>query len=129
MLRALKPYLGPVVDTSATAVPYMENQQVWIGPCWSARSVYYMKRCLPISMTVPKEGTISLGTTSAVPIGFCLEYNISPGRPDIPDWPADFVAQQVTTEEKMRALTFPDLDYLAAQQRPRTEKWQDIMAG
>jgi len=50
------------------------------------------------------------------------------GRPDIPDWPADFVEQQVTTEAKMRALTFPDLDYLAAQQRSWTETWQDIMA-
>jgi putative spermidine/putrescine transport system substrate-binding protein len=150
LLRGLKPYIGPVVDTSAAAVPYMENQQVWIGPYWSARSVYYIKRGMPIGMTVPKEGTISLGTTSAVPIGsknkqlayefmnfrldpeiqraFCLAYSISPGRPDIPDWPADFVEQQVTTEEKMRALTFPDLNYLAAQQRPWTETWQDIMA-
>ena len=64
LLRGLKPYLGPVVDTSAAAVPcYMENQEVWIGPYWSARSVYYIKRGLPIDMTVPKEGTISLGTT------------------------------------------------------------------
>ena len=101
-------------------------------------------------MTTPKEGTISLGTTSAIPIGsknkqlafefmnfrldpeiqraFCLEYNISPGRPDITDWPADFVAQQVTTPEAMAKMTFPDLEYLAAQQRAWTEKWQDIMA-
>ncbi len=150
LLRALHPYFGPVVDTSAAAVPYMENGEVWIGPYWSARSVYYIKRGLPIAMTTPKEGTISLGTTSAVPIGsknkqlafefmnfrldpeiqraFCLEYNISPGRPDITGWPADFVAQQVTTPEQMAKMTFPDLDYLAAQQRAWTEKWQDIMA-
>jgi len=150
LLKGLKPYIGPVVDTSAAAVPYMENEQVWIGPYWSARSVYYMKRGLPIGMTVPKEGTIALGTTSAVPIGsrnkklafefmnfrlepdiqraFCLEYNIGPGRSDITDWPADFAEQQVTTEEKMRTMSFPDLDYMAAQQRSWTEEWQDIMA-
>ena len=150
MLKAQKPYLGPVVDTSAAAVPYMENQQIWIGPYWSARSAYYINRGFPIGMTVPKEGTISLGTTSGVPTGsknkklafefmnfrldpdiqraFCLEYFISPGRPDIPDWPADFAERQVVNEEKMKAMTFPDLDYLAAQQRPWTETWQDILS-
>ena len=150
LLRELKPYFGPVVDTSAAAVPYMENEQVWIAPYWSARSAYYINRGFPIAMTVPKEGTVSLATTSCVPIGsknkklafefinfrldpeiqraFCLGYFISPGRPDIGDWPASFAEQQITTPEKMALLTFPDVEYLAEQVRPWTEKWQDIMA-
>jgi len=139
-----------VVDTSAAAVPYMENEQVWIAPYWSARSAYYINRGFPIAMTVPKEGTVSLATTSCVPIGsknkklafefidfrldpeiqraFCLGYFISPGRPDIGDWPASFAEHQITTPEKMALLAFPDVEYLAEQVRPWTEKWQDIMA-
>jgi putative spermidine/putrescine transport system substrate-binding protein len=150
MLRALKPYFGAVVDTSAAAVPYMENQQIWLGPYWSARSQYYINRGFPLGMTIPKEGTISLGTTSGVPVGcknkglafeflnfrldpevqrnFCLAYFISPGRPDITDWPTEFRDAQVTTRARMDTLVFPDLDYLASQQRAWTENWQDIMA-
>jgi putative spermidine/putrescine transport system substrate-binding protein len=150
MLRTVKPYFGAVVDTSAAAVPYMENQQIWLGPYWSARSQYYINRGFPLGMTIPKEGTVSLGTTSAVPIGcknkklafeflnfrldpeiqrnFCLAYFISPGRRDITDWPDAFREAQVTTEERMRSLVFPDLEYLAGQQRAWTEKWQEIMA-
>ena len=56
MLKALHPYFGPVVDTSAAAVPYMENSEVWIGPYWSARSVYYIKRGLPIAHDHPQGG-------------------------------------------------------------------------
>jgi putative spermidine/putrescine transport system substrate-binding protein len=150
MLRSVKAYFGATVDTSAAAVPYMENQQIWIGPYWSARSNYYINRGFPLGMMIPKEGTVSLGTTSAVPINcknkklafefmnfrlepeiqrnFCLGYFISPGRPDIPDWPESFRATQVTTEERMRALVFPDLDYLAVQQRAWAQQWQEIMA-
>lgn len=150
LLRGQKPYLGATVDTSAAAVPYIENGQVWIAPYWSARSVYYIKRGLPIAMTVPKEGTVSLASTSSVPTGaknkklafeflnfrldpevqhnFCTAYNCSPGRPDLTGWPAELVEQQVTTPEKMASLTFPDVDYLASQVRPWTETWQDIMA-
>ncbi|MDB5511845.1 MAG: spermidine/putrescine transporter substrate-binding protein [Enterovirga sp.] len=150
LLKGLKPYFGPTVDTSAAAVPYFENGQVWIAPYWSARSVYYIKRGLPLAMTVPKEGTVSLASTSSIPIGaknkklafeflnfrlepdiqrdFCLAYNCSPARPDLKDLPADYVEQQVTTEEKMSKLTFPDVEYLANQVRPWTETWQDIMA-
>lgn len=150
MLKADKPYFGAVVDTSAAAVPYMENQQIWLGPYWSARSNYYINRGFPYGMTIPKEGTFSLGTTSAIPVNcknkqlafeflnfrlepdiqrnFCLGYFISPGRPDIADWPDSFRENQVTTAEKMNSLAFPDLDYMAAQQRSWTDQWQDIMA-
>ena len=38
---------------------------------------------------------------------FYLAYHSSPGRPDITDWPADFAATQIVTEQKMAERRFP----------------------
>ncbi len=112
MLRAQKPYIGFVAGSSAQAVPYMENEQVWLMPFWSARALLYAKRGLPYGVTIPKEGTIALANCCAIPIGaankklafefinfrldpdiqraFCVAYQASPARPDITDWPGRF---------------------------------------
>ncbi len=151
MLRALKPYIGMTAASSAQAVPYMENEQVWLMPYWSARSALYASRGLPYGMTVPKEGTVALANTAGVPIGcsnkklafeflnfrlepdiqraFCLGYFASPGRPDITDWPASFAEQQIATEQKMASMVFPNDAYLAQHQRDWTLTWQEIMGG
>lgn len=150
MLKALKPYVGTVAATSAQAVPYMENEQVWIMPFWSGRAALYAARGLPFGVTVPKEGTIALANCSAVPIGaankklafeflnfrldpdiqktFCQAYFASPGRPDIAGWPQGFVDQQITTEQKMASMVFPDDQLIAQKQREWTLKWQEIMS-
>ena len=39
---------------------------------------------------------------------FCLGYFASPARPDLTDWPADFVETQITTQAKMNQLDLPD---------------------
>ena len=150
MLKALKPYIGTVASTSAQAVPYMENEQVWIMPFWSARAALYAARGLPFGMTVPKEGTIALANCSAIPVGaankklafeflnfrldpeiqkaFCQAYYASPGRPDIQGFPAAFVDQQITTEAKMAGMVFPDDALIAQKQRAWTLQWQEIMS-
>jgi putative spermidine/putrescine transport system substrate-binding protein len=149
MLRRQKPLVGLTAASSAQAVPYMENGQVWMMPFWSARAALYASRGLPYGVTIPKEGTIALANCSAVPVGaankklafeflnfrlepeiqraFCLGYKSSPGRMDIGDWPADFAEQQLTTEAKMAQVTFPDDALLSRQQRDWTLKWQEIM--
>ena len=150
LLKGLKPYIGTVAATSAQAVPYMENEQVWIMPFWSARAALYAARGLPFGYTVPKEGTIALANCAAVPIGapnkklafeflnfrlepdiqksFCEAYYSSPGRPDITGFTPAFVDQQITTEEAMAKMVFPDDSLIAAKQREWTLQWQDIMS-
>ncbi len=60
---------------------------------------------------------------------FCLGYFASPARPDITDWPASFVATQITTQAKMDALDLPDSAVLGKQRNAWVMKWQEIMAG
>lgn len=149
LLAAQKPYVGVAAASSAQAVPYMENEQVWIMPFWSGRSAIYASRGLPYGFMVPKEGTIALGNGSAIPIGasnpklareflnfrlepdiqraFCLSYFSSPGRMDITDWPADFAATQITTDAKMATMLFPDDQLISREQRDWTLRWQEIM--
>jgi putative spermidine/putrescine transport system substrate-binding protein len=150
MLEALKPYVGTVAATSAQAVPYMENEQVWIMPFWSARAALYAARGLPFGYTVPKEGTIALANCAAVPVGapnkklayeflnfrldpeiqkaFCEAYYCSPGRPDVPGFSPAFVDQQITTEAKMASMVFPDDGLIAQKQREWTLRWNEIMS-
>ena len=149
-LRAQKPYVGAVVTGSTEAVPYFENGEVWISPYWSGRSGYYIERGLPFEMVVPQEGVIGLFDCAAVPVGarnkrlayeflnfrlepdvqraFSLAYYSSPGRGDIRDWPAAFVQQQITTQEQIARVQFPDSEVIGARRRDWTLRWQEIMA-
>ena len=149
LLKKQKPYVGTVVTTSAQAAPYFENGQVWLSPYWSARAGWYIEHKYPIEMTVPKEGTIALGGCAAVPVGaankklafeflnfrldpevqhnFCLGYHCSPGRPDLADWPKDFAATQITTQEQMDKLVFVDSAAIGQKRRDWTLQWQEIM--
>jgi len=151
LLKAQKPYVGTVVTTSAQAAPYFENGQVWIAPYWSARSIYYRDQGYPIDLTVPDDGTIGLANCAAVPVGaknkrlamefmnfrldpeiqraFHLGYKTSPARPDITDWPDAYKAVQITTEEQMAKVDFPDNAVLARRRREWTMRWQEVMAG
>ncbi len=150
LLKGLKPYIGQVAASSAQAVPYMENEEVWLMPFWSGRAALYAARGLPYGMTVPKEGTIALANCCAVPVGaankklafeflnfrldpdiqktFCEAYFASPGRPDIAGFKPEFVDSQITTEAKMATMVFPDDQYIAQKQREWTLQWQDIMS-
>ena len=129
ILKAQKPWLGAVIQSSAQAAPYFENDEVWLTPYWSARSGYYVSKGYPLGFTIPKEGTIGLveSHVSSVPIhasnkklaleflnfrldkqiehDFCLAYFASPGRPDITGWPADFADTQIVTQQKMDSST------------------------
>jgi putative spermidine/putrescine transport system substrate-binding protein len=151
LLQAQKPWLGAVLQTSAQAAPYFENDEVWLTPYWSGRSGYYVAKGYPLGFTIPQEGTIGLADVSAIPVGaankklafeflnfrldpdvqraFCLGYFASPARPDITDWPASFVETQITTQAKMDALDLPDSAVLSKQRNAWVMKWQEIMAG
>jgi ABC-type thiamine transport system substrate-binding protein len=59
---------------------------------------------------------------------FCLAYYIGPSRSDITDWPKDFADQQITTEQKVNSLVFPDDEKVAAKRKEWTLKWQEVMA-
>jgi len=150
LLQAQKPWVGVSVMASDAAAPYFENDQVWLAPFWSARSGYYAAHNYPVDYTVPKEGTIGLANCAAVPVGtankklafafinfrlepevqhaFSLAYHSSPGRPDLGDWPADYAATQITTEEKMAGVDFPDSAVIGARRGEWTRRWQEIMS-
>lgn len=151
LLKQQKPWLEAVIQSSAQAAPYFENDEVWLTPYWSARSGYYVAKGYPLGFTIPKEGTIGLADVSAVPIGaknkklafeflnfrldrdvqraFGLAYFASPGRPDIGDWPADFVATQITTQKAMDSLDLPDSGFIGRMRNEWVLRWQEIMAG
>lgn len=149
-LRGIKPDVAVSAASSAQAVPYIENEQIWIMPFWSARAAIYVNRGLPYGMMIPKEGTLALGNTSGIPVGsknkklafeflnfrlepeiqhaFCEEYKCSPARPDLTGWSKAFLDQQITTEAQMKALVIPDDEYIAQVQRQWTLKWQEVMS-
>ena len=148
-LTSVKPYVGSVQMTSAQLMPALETGQIWLTPFWSARAIYYAEQGLPIAMTIPKEGTLALAECAAVLAGsqnkalafefvdfwlspetqhnYCQAYNISPARRDLTEWPQDFVDTQITTEEKMSGLRFPDMAVIGQQRRDWTLRWQEIM--
>jgi putative spermidine/putrescine transport system substrate-binding protein len=150
LLRAQKPWIGVSVMASDAAAPYFENDQVWLAPFWSARSGYYVAHNYPVDFTIPKEGTIGLANCACVPVGtankklafefinfrldpevqhaFHLAYHSSPGRPDITDWPADYAATQIVTEQKMAGVDFPDSAVIGSRRSEWTRKWQEIMS-
>ena len=150
LLQAQKPWVGVSVMASDAAAPYFENDQVWLAPFWSARSGYYVAHDYPVNFTIPQEGTIGLANCASVPIGaankklafefinfrlepdvqraFHLAYHSSPGRADIADWPADFAATQIVTEQKMASVDFPDSAVIGSKRSEWTRKWQEIMS-
>jgi putative spermidine/putrescine transport system substrate-binding protein len=150
LVRSQKPWLGAVLQSSAQAAPYFENDEVWLTPYWSARSGYYVAKGYNLGFTIPKEGTIGLADVSAIPVGaankklafeflnfrldpdvqraFCLAYFASPARPDITDWPAAFVETQITTQAKMDTLDLPDSAVLGRERNAWVLKWKEIMA-
>lgn len=151
LLKQQKPWLGAVIQTSAQAAPYFENNEVWLTPYWSARSGYYVAKGYPLAYTIPKEGTIGLADVSAIPIGaankklafeflnyrlnpeaqraFCLAYHASPARPDLADLPADFRDTEIVTEQQMATLDLPDSDVIGRKRNDWVMRWQEIMAG
>jgi putative spermidine/putrescine transport system substrate-binding protein len=149
-LEKQKPYIGLSEQSSSKMAPYFENEEIWLSPYWSARAALYISRGFPMTMVIPKEGSLLLPITGAVPIGaknkklafeflnfrlekdvqreFCLSYNISPGRADMGDWPEKFAQQQLTTKEQMEAMLFPDYQVIAAKRQAWSLQWQKIMA-
>jgi putative spermidine/putrescine transport system substrate-binding protein len=149
VLKAQKPYVGPVVTGSAEAVPHFENGDVWVAPYWSSRTGYYIERGLPFGMVIPKEGVNGVADCAAVPVGasnkklayeflnfrldpdvqraFSLAYHSSPARSDMGDWPKAFAEVQIVSKEQMDRLQFPDSDAISAKRRDWTLRWQEVM--
>lgn len=150
LLKEQKPYVSQVPTMSSAAVPSFENGSVWLAPFWSSRAAYYKARGLPFDFVIPKEGTMGLGGTSGIPVNtgnprlayeflnyrlepevqraFCLAYFASPARPDV-EFPAEFAAQQITTQARMDALQLPDAEAISANIRAWTLQFQEIMSG
>lgn len=150
LLEKQRPYIGLSEQSSSKMAPYFEAGDIWLAPYWSARAAFYIERGGPMKMTIPKEGSLALPNTTAIPVGsrnkrlafeflnfrlerevqraHCLAYHISPGRSDMGDWPQDYADQQVTTQEQMDAMIFPDFEVIAASRREWSLRWQNIMA-
>ncbi|MGH7120547.1 MAG: extracellular solute-binding protein [Acetobacteraceae bacterium] len=149
MLKAQRPWIGTTVVASDAAAPYFENNEVWLAPYWSGRAGYYKAHNYPVNYTIPKEGTIGLAVCAAVPIGasnrklafefinfvldpevqhnFCIAYHVSPARRDLTGWPKEFVETQITTQDKMNTVDFPDSTVIGEKRGAWTLKWDEIM--
>ncbi len=148
-LEAQRPYVGLTEQSSSRMAPYFENEEIWLSPYYSPRAAFYIERGFPMTLVIPREGTLLLANTGAVPIGsqnkrlafeflnfrlerevqrrFCLGYSISPGRADMSDWPESFAESQITTQEEMDAVVFPDFGAIAANRKDWSLRWQRIM--
>ena len=150
LLRTQKDWRGAVIQSSAQAAPYFENDQCWLTPYWSARSGYYVSKGYPLGFTIPAEGTIGLADVSAIPINaankklayeflnfrlepevqhdFCVGYFASPARPDVTGWPEGFAETQITTEARMQSLDLPDSAVIGSRRNEWVKRWQEISA-
>jgi putative spermidine/putrescine transport system substrate-binding protein len=148
-LNRQRPYVGPIVTTSAQAAPYFENGDVWLAPYGSARAGYYAAHGYPISTVIPKEGVLPLPTAAAVPVGsrnkdlayafvnfllepeiqrnFCIAYFCSPARLDLTGWAPDFAAGQITTDEQLKQVVLPNFETIGLKRRDWTLRWQQVM--
>ena len=151
MLEAIRPYIGPTMMNSAEAVPYYENEDVWLSPYWSARSSLFISRGLNMRLVAPKEGVYMHAACISIPIGtknpklayefvnhrisketqhdFCVGYHISPTRGDITGWPDWFAESQFTTAKKWEGVRIADPEIIGANRAAWAIKWQEIMAG
>lgn len=67
LIRQLVPNVGSWITSSAHYVPYLEREEVWLAPYWNGRGQTLVDKGLPVSLVVPKEGTIPIANCWVVP--------------------------------------------------------------
>jgi len=130
---------------SSIMVQYVEQDEAWLLPYWSARAQLYKDMGLPVDYVIPEEGTIPLLATLNVPTGaknkelalefvnFWLEknrqeawaqaYNVGSARGDL-ELPEEVATRQVTSPEDLAELHFPDLVEIGERRSEWTERWE-----
>ena len=140
-LKKLKPIMYPSNETLAVA---LKGEEVWYGPMWLARGVFWRKGGMNIATAVPAEGAIAYLSGAAVPknaqnkanglaylnamldpgaqVAFADKMSYMPTVDNAPV-PAPMLKEISFTAAEQAALKYPDFEYLAKNSSALLDFW------
>ena len=143
-LKEIAPQTIEFVQSSSIMSKYIEDGTAVAMPFWNARAGLLKQQGLPVDFVIPEEGTIPLLPTLNIPVNaehkdlaykfvnFWLNkkqqedwaqgYLVGTIRTDV-DLPADFRANQITTQADIDKLLLPDLTLLGEKRSDWNARW------
>ena len=140
-LKKLNPKIYPSNETFAAG---MKSEEVWIGPMWLARGVFWKNNGIDLAWSVPKEGAIAYVSGAGVPknaqnkanglaylnamldpraqVGFAKSMSYAPTVDNASVAP-DLMKAIGFTPEQAANLKYPDFDYLAKNTSALLDFW------
>ena len=140
-LKKLNPKIYPSNETFAAG---MKSEEVWLGPMWLARGVFWKNNGIDMAWAVPKEGAIAYVSGAGVPknaqnkanglaylnamldpraqVGFARSMSYAPTVDDAPVAPELMKAIGFTPEQEAN-LKYPDFEYLAKNTSALLDFW------
>ena len=140
-LKALDPKIYPSNEALAVA---LKGEEVWYGPMWLARGVFWRKGGINIQTAVPSEGAIAYVSGAAVTknaqnkanglaylnamldpgaqVAFADKMSYAPTVDNAPV-PAPIMKDIGFTASEQAALKYPDFDYLAKNTASLLDFW------
>jgi putative spermidine/putrescine transport system substrate-binding protein len=147
-LKPLRPKIYPSNEALAVA---LKSEEVWLGPMWLARGVFWRNSGINVLTAVPSEGAIAYISSAAVPknapdkanglaylnamldpraqVGFAKSMSYAPTVDNAPVDPA--LMQRIGfTPEQQANMKNPDFDYLAKNTAQLLDFWnKEFKAG
>ena len=143
-IRELVPNVGAWLTLSPQYVPYLQREDVWLTPYWNGRAQLMIDEGLPLATVVPREGTIAITNSLAVPktaknkalayefVNFYLEaaqqeawarkIYYGPTNREVV-LPREYAGRLPVGAEAIGRLRFPDEGYLAQHRGEWVERW------
>ncbi len=140
-LKKLEPKIYPSNETFAAA---MKSDEVWLGPMWLARGVFWRNSGINILPVIPSEGAIAYVSGAAVPknaqnkanglaylnamldpraqVGFAKNMSYAPTIDNAQVAP-DLMQRIGFTAEQQAKLNYPDFDYMAKNSSQLLDFW------
>lgn len=140
-LKRLEPKIYPSNETFAAA---LKSEEIWLGPMWLARGVFWKKSGINVLPAVPSEGAIAYISSGAVPknapnkanglaylnamldpraqVGFAKNMSYAPTVDNAPVDP-ELMKQIGFTPEQQAKLRLPDFDYFAKNTSQLLDFW------
>jgi putative spermidine/putrescine transport system substrate-binding protein len=140
-LKKLEPKIYPSNEALAAA---LKSEEVWLGPMWLARGVFWRKSGINVQAAVPSEGAIAYISSGAVPknapnkanglaylnamldpraqVGFAKNMSYAPTVDNAPVDPA-LMKDIGFTPEQQANMKNPDFDYFAKNTAQLLDFW------
>ncbi len=140
-LKRLEPKIYPSNEALAVG---LKSEEVWLGPMWLARGVFWRNSGINVLPAVPSEGAIAYVSAAAVPrnaqnkanglaylnamldpraqVGFAKSMSFAPTVDNAPV-PADLLQRIAFTPEQQAALKYLDFDYMAKNTSQLLDFW------